>query len=29
MFWDKSDPKKYGFVLVLCLFRDISAFELE
>ena len=24
MFWNKSDHKKYGFVLVLYLFRDMS-----
>ena len=29
MFWDKSDHKKYGFVLVLYLFRDISSFKSE
>ena len=29
MFWNKSDHKKYGFVLVLYLFRDISFFKLE
>ena len=27
MFWNKSDHKKYGFVLVLYLFRDISSFK--
>ena len=26
MFWNKSDHKKYGLVLVLYLFRDISSF---
>ena len=29
MLWKKSDHKKYGFVLVLYLFRDISSFESE
>ena len=29
MFWNKSDHKKYGFVLVLYLFRDISSFKSE
>ena len=27
MFCNKSDHKKYGFVLVLHLFRDISSFK--
>ena len=29
MLWNKSDHKKYGFVLVLYLFRDISSFKTE
>ena len=29
MFWNKIDHKKYGFVLVLCLFRDINSFKSE
>ena len=29
MFWNKSDLKKCGFVLVLHLFRDISFFKSE
>ena len=29
MFWNKSDYKKYGFVLVLYLFRDSSSFKSE
>ena len=29
MFWNESDRKKYGFVLVLFLFRDISSFKSE
>ena len=29
MFWNKSDHKNYGFVLVLYLFRDISSFKSE
>ena len=29
IFWNESDHKKYGFVLVLYLFRDISYFKLE
>ena len=29
MFWNKIDHKKYGFVLVLYLFRDISSFKSE
>ena len=29
MLWNKSDHKKYGFVLVLYLFRDISSFKSE
>ena len=29
MFCNKSDHKKYGFVLVLHLFRDISSFKSE
>ena len=29
MFWNKSDHKKYGFVLVLYLFWDISSFKSE
>ena len=29
MVLNKSDNKKYGFVLVLYLFRDISSFKLE
>ena len=29
MFRNKSDHKKYGFVLVLYLFRDISSFKSE
>ena len=29
MFWNKSDNKKCGFVLILYLFRDISHFKLE
>ena len=29
MFWNKSDHKKYGFVLVLYLFRDINSFKSE
>ena len=27
MFWNKSDHKKYGFVLVLYPFRNISSFK--
>ena len=29
MFWNESDNKKYGFVLVLHLFQDISSFKSE
>ena len=29
MFWNKIDHKKYGFVLVLYLFRDINSFKSE
>ena len=29
MLWNKSDHKKYGFVLVLYLYRDISSFKSE
>ena len=29
MLWNKSDHKKYGFVLVLYLFQDISSFKSE
>ena len=29
MFWNKSDDKKYGFVLVLCLFQDLCSFKSE
>ena len=29
MFWNKSDHKKYGFVLVSYLFWDISSFKSE
>ena len=29
MLYNKSDHKKFGFVLVLYLFRDISSFKLE
>ena len=29
IFWNESDHKKYGFVLVLYLFLDISYFKLE
>ena len=29
MFWNKIDHKKYGFVLVLYLFRDISTLKSE
>ena len=29
MFWNKSDHKKYGFVLVFYLFWDISSFKSE
>ena len=29
MFWNKIDWKKYGFVLVLYLFRGISSFKSE
>ena len=29
LFWNKFDHKKYGYVLVLYLFRDISSFKLE
>ena len=29
MLWNKSDHKKYGFVLVLYLFRDISSLKSE
>ena len=29
MFWNKSDHKIYGFVVVLYLLRDISSFKSE
>ena len=29
MLWNKSDHKKFGFALVLYLFRDISYFKSE
>ena len=29
MFWNKSDHKKYGFILALYLFQDISSFKSE
>ena len=29
MLWNKSDHKKYGFALVLYLFRDIGSFKSE
>ena len=29
MIWNKSDHKRYGFVLVLYLFRDISSLKSE
>ena len=29
MLWNKSDHKKYGFVVVLYLFQDVSSFKLE
>ena len=29
MFWNKCDHSKYGFVLVLYLYRDISSFKSE
>ena len=29
MFWNKSDHKKYGFLLVLYSFLDISSFKSE
>ena len=29
MFWNKSNHKKYGFLLVLYLFQDISSFKSE
>ena len=29
MFWNKCDHNKYGFVLVLYLYRDISSFKSE
>ena len=29
IFWNTSDHKKYGFVLVLYLFRDISSSKSE
>ena len=29
MFWNKKNHKKYGFVLILCLFLDSTTFKTE